>query len=633
VRPIPAWLRPEAAPGELESSYLNRLAQTFGATVPFLQRVARSCGMTVVEYAEAKAELRPGSLVPDTTMVDGLAGRRFLCQVCTDGVVIEVAPHVDFYCCTEHAAWVGPRLQPPRPGEVEVVARLVVDADGVYRRMREAGSATSSVLAEAAWVVGDLGAPARSPAHIDQGNYAEIVIVLQLLVDRGLGAELNDPQMSSPQRFAIARGAIERHLDRPPPLVSSRFAAAVVGAVRAPSAADAPRHLPVSRMASRNPVAHDDTSPRTATRHRALLAHASFAKVSPEAAAEWHPTRNGDVTPEDITSSSNTQRYWWRCKKCHHEWMTTPTSRTNGHGCPACSGRVATPTNCLRAIAPDIASEWDYAANVGLTPDDVTAGSGKLVGWICPRGHHYPAIVNARTLSGNGCTICTNRVVVPGVNDLGTLRPDIAASWHPTANGPLTPQHISIGSSMRVYWWCEEHEYEWVAKVSSRTHDGRGCPVCGGRVVLPGVNDLATLLPDVAQYWVSGDDDLAPSSVSPGSGRVATWKCINGLPHTFRRVIGQRVRHPSCPVCRGYVVLPGFNDLATRHPELVAEWHPTLNNTAPDQVVPGNTRWWWRCHRGHITRTTVRHRLLTGGCSQCPPAQRLLAIGDSATTR
>ena len=50
------------------------------------------------------------------------------------------------------------------------------------------------------------------------------------------------------------------------------------------------------------------------------------------------------------------------------------------------------------------------------------------------------------------------------------------------------------------------------------------------------------------------------------------------LGHEWSAAIGDRVRGNECPTCKRRVVLAGFNDLATTHPELATQadgWDPT----------------------------------------------------------
>ena len=51
----------------------------------------------------------------------------------------------------------------------------------------------------------------------------------------------------------------------------------------------------------------------------------SLAETHPEVAKQWHPTKNGDLTPHEFTSGSN-KKFWWKCPKGDdHEWMTAMT--------------------------------------------------------------------------------------------------------------------------------------------------------------------------------------------------------------------------------------------------------------------------------------------------------------------
>lgn len=66
--------------------------------------------------------------------------------------------------------------------------------------------------------------------------------------------------------------------------------------------------------------------------------------------------------------------------------------------------------------------------------------------------------------------------MVPGKNDLATVYPELAKEWHPTANGTLSPQQVTIGSGKKVWWLCPRgHSYK--ASVMHRGH-GTNCPDC-----------------------------------------------------------------------------------------------------------------------------------------------------------
>lgn len=62
----------------------------------------------------------------------------------------------------------------------------------------------------------------------------------------------------------------------------------------------------------------------------------SLLSVMPEVAKEW--SGKNKLKPEEITYGSK-KKIWWKCKKCDHEWLATPNSRTctRRQGCPRCS--------------------------------------------------------------------------------------------------------------------------------------------------------------------------------------------------------------------------------------------------------------------------------------------------------
>lgn len=62
----------------------------------------------------------------------------------------------------------------------------------------------------------------------------------------------------------------------------------------------------------------------------------SLASNYPELAKEWHPTKNGNLIPEEMTCK-NKKIIWWKCSKCGNEWKNSVALRTQGFGrCKKC---------------------------------------------------------------------------------------------------------------------------------------------------------------------------------------------------------------------------------------------------------------------------------------------------------
>lgn len=129
----------------------------------------------------------------------------------------------------------------------------------------------------------------------------------------------------------------------------------------------------------------------------------------------------------------------------------------------------------------NLLKEWDESSNFPLTPDTVSYGSKKKVWWTCENGHSWQTTVHVRS-EGSGCPYCAGRKVLPGFNDLETLYPDVAAQWHPSLNGALTPEMVTPGSNKKVWWQCSMG-HVWKSVIYPRTGAQQcGCPVCAGKV-------------------------------------------------------------------------------------------------------------------------------------------------------
>jgi rubrerythrin len=217
-----------------------------------------------------------------------------------------------------------------------------------------------------------------------------------------------------------------------------------------------------------------------------------------------------------------------------------------------------------------------------------------------------------------------DRHLQPGLNDLATLRPDIARQWDPAPGvNPTTPQHVTATSRQQMTWICPKCSGRWVARVDHRVA-GFGCPVCAGKKVLQGYSALATLRPDLAAEWdpTPGSNSKRPQDITAGSAYKAAWVCRT-CGGRWTAVVVSRSASGGCPWCKHRRPTPGVNDLASQRPDLAAEWDttPGANTRTPDQVTVGSAyRPSWKCTKcGHAwkTRVTERTRRNPTGCPRC----------------
>ncbi|MCQ2500681.1 MAG: zinc-ribbon domain-containing protein [Lachnospiraceae bacterium] len=345
-----------------------------------------------------------------------------------------------------------------------------------------------------------------------------------------------------------------------------------------------------------------------------------LATLYPEIAAQWHPTKNGDLTPEKVRVNTVT-RSWWKCEK-GHEWKAKISARVSGLGCPVClqTGKRIPGLNDLQSQCPGIAAQWHPTKNGDLHPSDICPYSNKKVWWRCSKGHEWRAMVQGRVEQNSRCPYCIGRLPIAGETDLATLFPNLAAEWDyelndrdPCTYNPRCPE--------KVAWICEKG-HRWIAKIENRTERGQGCPYCSGREAIPGETDIATLAPDVMVYWdyeKNSSDGIRPENIKPHSDKRIWCICEKG--HSWKPQAKHLVRGDRCPYCRNQKISPGENDFATLAPkDLLAEWHPEKNkDLKPDGIaLHYGRKVWWRCSNGHEWRATPDGRMRATPFTGCP---------------
>ena len=122
--------------------------------------------------------------------------------------------------------------------------------------------------------------------------------------------------------------------------------------------------------------------------------------LHPNIASEWHPSKNGRLSPQKIPPGSS-RKIWWRCNK-GHEWKATVLSRTKGNRCPHCIRKNLVKKSPI--AESDLLKEWHPTFNRGITPNSLSSTFRKIW-WLCNFGHEWKATVRSR-LNGEGCPYC-----------------------------------------------------------------------------------------------------------------------------------------------------------------------------------------------------------------------------------
>ena len=200
--------------------------------------------------------------------------------------------------------------------------------------------------------------------------------------------------------------------------------------------------------------------------------------------------------------------------------------------------------------------------------------------------------------------------------------------WEKNEALGLDPNKLTCGSSKKAWWKCKECRNEWATKISHK-NKGTKCKNCKNlalSIPLKG-KSLRDLYPNIAQEWDYEKNDVPPNIVYPHSNKKRYWICIKG--HKWQDSPAHRVeRQNGCPFCSNHQVLPGYNDLVTTHPNLMAEWDWEKNdalNIKPTQLTYGSKQSAnWICKRGHHWRAGVYSRTTNNrGCPYCSRELRM----------
>ena len=406
--------------------------------------------------------------------------------------------------------------------------------------------------------------------------------------------------------------------------------------------------------------------------HRILVGFNDLSTTNPDIAEEWHPTKNGNLTPQNVTFGSN-KKVWWLCHK-GHEFESSVNNRIAGQGCPYCAGRkVLKGYNDLQTINPALASEWNYEKNGELKPTHITANSNKKAWWKCGKGHEWQAKISNRN-NGNGCPICSS--------DRHTSFPEFAILYYLKKCGlDAVHSYREKGYELDIYIpskrvAIEYDGYYWhKSKIESDLAKNRKCESDGIKlyriredlfslnsssidfiiqknqkdlpetiveiirqiigtsisvnlerdfIAIEQLRDLTEkessilfINPEIAKEWsYEKNGNLKPEYFAAYSHKKFWWKCKNE--HEWKDTLANRSKNIGCPYCAGKRVLVGYNDMQTINPKLAEEWNYSKNGKLmPDNFTIGSgKKVWWKCNEGHEWEARIADRN-SRGCPYC----------------
>ena len=263
-----------------------------------------------------------------------------------------------------------------------------------------------------------------------------------------------------------------------------------------------------------------------------------------------------------------------------------------------------------------------HLGNIVIRP-----GSDRKVWWSCgqcPDGlaHIWEASVKQRTY-GRGCPFCSGTVICQH-NTLARKAPEVALYWDAKKNHPLSPDQVTVFSSMRAHWKCSACLHKWQAIVFHKTYSQTGCPKCakanghrradGTRRTHP---TFAVAYHALLEQWDHNRNrgiGHFPDNTTLRSDKLIWWcchACSKGKVHSWQARAKDRTKckkPTGCPCCAGHQLCE-CNSLETVCPDIATDFDVEKNGvTAAEVTSAATTKYSWLSDEPGAKKRSVNQR-------------------------
>lgn len=389
--------------------------------------------------------------------------------------------------------------------------------------------------------------------------------------------------------------------------------------------------------------------------YKVLRGYNDLQTTDPEIAKDWAYRKNGSITPESVYRTS-WKYVKWNCANGHTYGMKIHKRTVEGLGCPVCDAQFKASfseililhlakleginyelgSDISELFLPDLnlafgtegvsqekkevqrkkqAQLKKKGIKLTLFPrtDDITKAASQVKTILKKSGVNITSDISseieiikkeffgkdyrATPYDGGGAFRDVpgqlRSEFSPNPTDLSRTHPDLCKEWS-EKNFPFKPEDEHMKSNSKVWWKCSTCGYEWKAAVRNRVNNNTGCPVCAGKIIVIGVNDLASRFPQLAAEWSPQNGKLKPEQFTKGSHARVWWICNEG--HEWQTTISNRTSGGGCPICARKPLIPGVNDLATTNPEMLGLWSELNGALKPKDIRASyHKQVWWKC--------------------------------------
>ena len=378
-------------------------------------------------------------------------------------------------------------------------------------------------------------------------------------------------------------------------------------------------------------------------RQNAIDKLGSLLKNNPKLASEWHPTKNGELTPDKVAEGSNV-KVWWMCKR-GHEWNAVVSSRTNGRGCRQCAPKISKREIRVLCELRSVFDEMNTVKRIEL-PFEIDVYNDKYKFGVEIDGYpwhseHYTKGTEKRDLN-KYATAKKLGITLFRLRDKRLNRIHESDIFYQEKENEI----ISIKKVFSSIKAKVELDYSIIKKIEHYMESNSFMNSSEYKDIIsklpnppPGMS-LQELKPNLAEQWNKRNHPLMPENVYAKTHDMVWWICDKG--HEWRAGIANRakeIRPRGCPECYKLNIvkiatktnremgIKRTGKLSDRK-ALMKEWNYKRNKENPETIPAGSgTKFWWICGKGHEWKTTPAHRTNPNtnptNCRICAPAKAM----------